>query len=160
MRETILIAVRSHNQIDEMIPALKYSVKAGTQVIFLIRYHLSSVQLCLMSDVDVLQPGASAALAERYYCVGAPPQLAEHRISAAREALSRQGIGVTVHSYTGCLRKAIKKYAAQEDVRLIMMAKGVGPGAMQFTDWILHLIRFSKRRHMPPALSFLSKLAA
>src|SRR5574341_916488 len=160
MRETILIAVRSHNQIDEMIPALKNSVKAGTRVIFLIRYHLSSVQLCLMSDVDVLQPGASAALAERYYCFGAPPQLAEHRISAAREALARQGIGVTVHSYTGCLRKAVKKYAAREDVRLIMMAKGVSPGAMQFTEWILHLIRFSKRRHMPPALSFRSKLAA
>lgn len=160
MRETILIAVRSHKQIDEMIPALKNSVKAGTRVVFLVRYHVSSVQLCLMSDVDVLQPGASAALAERYYCFGAPPQLAEHRISAAREALSRQGIGVTIDSYTGCLRKAIKKYAARADVRLIMMTKGVGPGAIQFTDWVLRLIRFSKRRPMPPALSFRSKLAA
>jgi hypothetical protein len=160
MRETILIAVRSHKQIDETIPALKNSVKAGTRVIFLLRCHISSFQLCLMSDVDALQPGASAALAERYYCFGAPAQLADHRKSVAREALSRQGIGVIIHAYTGSLRKAIKKYIARENVELVMTAKGVGPGAMRFPDWILRLIRFSKRRHMPPALSFRSKLAA
>jgi hypothetical protein len=160
MRETILIAVRSHKQIDEMIPALKNAVKAGTRVVFLVRYHVSSVQLFLMSDVNALQPGTSPALAARYYCFGAPAQLYERRISAACEALSKQGIGVTVDSYTGCLRKAIKKCAARADVKLIMMAKGVGPGAMRITDWILRLIRFSKRFHMPPALSFRSNVAA
>jgi hypothetical protein len=67
---------------------------------------------------------------------------------------------VIIHAYTGSLRKAIKKYIARENVELIMTAKGVGPGAMGFPNWFLRLIRFSKRRHMPPELSFRSELAA
>lgn len=157
MQGTILIAVKRPNQIEEIIPALKNAVKAGTRVVFLVRYRVSSFQLFFLSEVDALQPGASAALAAR--CLGAQAQLAEKRISAACEALSRLGISVTVHSYTGRLRKAIKKYTAREDVQLIMMATGMVPGIMRFVDSLLRLIRFSKRRHGPPALIFRSEVA-
>ena len=159
MQGTILIAVKRHNQIEEIIPALKNAVKAGTRVVFLVRYRVSSFQLFFLSEVDALQPGASAALAVRCSCLGAQDQLAEHRISAACEALSRLGITVTVHSYTGCLRKAIKKYTAREDVQLIMMATGMVPGVMRFVEWLLRLVRFSKRHHGPPALIFRSDVA-
>jgi hypothetical protein len=159
MGGTILIAVKRHNQIEEIIPALKNAVKAGTQVVFLVRYHISSLQLCCLSAVEAVQPGASAALAARYSCFGAQAQFAEHRILAACEALSRQGIGVTVHPYTGRLKKAIRKYTAREDVQLIMMAKGVVPRAVRFVDRLLRLIRFSKRRPIPPALLFRSNVA-
>ncbi len=156
MRGTILIAVKRHNQIEEIIPVLKNSMKAGTQVVFLVRYHISSLQLCCLSGVEALQPGASAALAARYSWLGAQPQLAE-RILASCEALSSQGIGVTVHPYTGRLRKAIRKYTAREDVQLIMTAKEVIPKAMRFVNRLLHLIRFSKR-HIPAALLFRSNV--
>jgi hypothetical protein len=157
MGGTILIAVKRHNQIEEIIPVLKNSMKAGTRVVFLVRYHISSLQLCCLSGVEALQPGASAALAARYSWLGAQPQSAEYRILASCEALSRQGIGVTVHPYTGRLRKAIRKYAAREDVQLIMTAKEVVPKTVRFVNRLLHLIRCSKR-HTPPALLFRSNV--
>ena len=157
MGGTILIAVKRHNQIEEIIPVLKNSMKAGTQVVFLVRYRISSLQLCCLSGVEAMQPGASAALAARYSWFGAQPQFDEHRISAACEALSRQGIGVTVHPYTGRLKKAIRKYTARRDVQLIMTAKEVVPKSLRFVNRLLCLIRFSKR-HTPPVLLFRSNV--
>ena len=63
MGETILIAVKRHEQIEEIIPSLKNAVKAGTRLVFLVRSHVSSFQLCCLNYVETLQPGASAALA-------------------------------------------------------------------------------------------------
>jgi nucleotide-binding universal stress UspA family protein len=144
MGETILIAVKRHEQIEEIIPSLKNAVKAGTRLVFLVRSHVSSFQLCCLNYVETLQPGASAALAARYSSFGAQAQFVERRISAACEVLSSQGIVVTVHPYTGRLRKAIRKYTAREDVQLIVMAKGAVPKGMRLVDRILRLIPFFK----------------
>jgi hypothetical protein len=144
MGETILIAVKRHEQIEEIIPSLKNAVKAGTRLVFLVRSHVSSFQLCCLNYVETLQPGASAALAARYSSFGAQAQFVERRISAACEVLSSQGIVVIVHPYTGRLRKAIRKYTAREDVQLIVMAKGAVPKGMRLVDRILRLIPFFK----------------
>ena len=127
MTGTILITVKRHEEIEEIIPLLKNAVKAGTRVVFLVRYHVSSFQLCCLNYVETLQLGASAALSARYSWLGTQTRLLEHRISAACEVLSSQGIAVIVHPYTGRLRKAIRKYTAREDVQLIMIAKGAVP---------------------------------
>ena len=144
MSETILIAVKRLEQIEEIIPSLKNAVKAGTRVVFLVRYHVSSLQLCCLNYVETLQPGASAALTARYSWFGTQAQFLEHRISAACEVLSRQGIVVIVHPYTGRLRKAIRKYTAHDDVQLIMMAKEAVPKGMRFMDRFLRFFPFFK----------------
>ncbi|HXV80723.1 MAG TPA: hypothetical protein VEG60_12670 [Candidatus Binatia bacterium] len=144
MEGTILIAVKGHEQIEEIIPSLKNAVKAGTRVVFLVRYHVSSFQLCCLNYVETLQPGASAALTARYSSLGTQAQFLERRISAACEVLSSQGIVVTVHPYAGRLRKAIRKHTARENVQLIMMAKGAVSKGMRFVDWLLRLIPFFK----------------
>ena len=157
MGGTILIAVKRHNQIEEILPVLKNSIQAGTQVVFLVRCHISSLHLYCLNYVDALQPGASAALLARYSCLGAQPKFDEQWISAACQDLSRQGIGVSVHPYIGRLGKAIRKYTARRDVQLIMTVKEVVPKAVGFLDRLLHLIHFSKR-HPPPALLFRSNV--
>ena len=160
MQRTILIAVKGPNQIEKIIPPLKSAVKAGTRIVFLVRSHASGIQLSFLRDVDVLQPGVSVALAARCLRLGARAELAEQQISAARAALSRQGIGVTADFYTGCVGTAIRKHRAREDVHLIMKAKGVVPGVLQFLNWFIRHDRFSKPRQAPPALIVRSGLAA
>ena len=144
MGETILIAVKRHEQIEEIIPSLKNAVKAGTRVVFLVPDHVNSFQLCCLNYVETVQPGASAALAARYSRFGTQARFLEHRLSTACEVLSSQGIVVLVHPYTGRLRKAIRKYTAREDVRLIMMANGAVPKGMRFLDRLRRLIPFFK----------------
>jgi hypothetical protein len=144
MGETILIAVKRHEQIEEIIPSLKNAVKVGTRVVFLVPYHVNSFHLCCLNYVETIQPGTSAALAARYSWFGTQAQFVERRILAACEVLSSQGIVVTVHPYTGRLRKAIRKYTARENVQLIMMANGAVPKGMRFVDRLLRLIPFFK----------------
>ncbi len=160
MRKMILIAARRQNQIEEVVPHLRNAAKARTPVVFLVRYHVRSFQLSCLSSVDALQPGASAALAARYPSFGPQAQLTKHWIFAACEALSRQGMDVRMHFYTGSLRRAIKKYTAQEDVQLIIMPKGAISRLMRFVGRILPLFRFSKPAQIPPARLFRSDAAA
>ena len=152
MRGVILIAVKALEDIEEIVPKLTTTVKAGTRVVFLVRCPVSFFQLCCLNYVDLLRPGASTALAERYSpSMEAQAQLHEPGVSAACDALSRQGVHVTVDFYTGSLRRPIKKYTARENVQLVITATGAGP---RFLGRILSLFGFSKHRHIPPALLF------
>ena len=146
MGETILIAVKSHNQIEEIIPRLKNTVKAGTRVVFLIRYSVSSLPLFCLNYVEVLQPGASASLAARYSFPGTQAQLAEHRISGAFQILSSNGIDANVHFYTGSLRKAARKFTAREkDVQLVVVETGGGCRSKFILERFLPLSHFFKK---------------
>jgi nucleotide-binding universal stress UspA family protein len=160
MGKMILIAAKRRNQIKQVMPQIKNAVKAGTPVVFLVRCHVSSFQLSCLSSVDALQPGASAALAARYSPFGSQAQLTEQWIVAACEAYSRERMDVSVHFYTGTLRKAIRKYVAQKDVQLIIMPTGVSLRFMRFFGRILPLFRFLKPRQISPASFFRSDAAA
>lgn len=160
MRETILIAVKNHDQIEKMIPRLKGIVPAGTRVVFLLRNHISGFQLGSLSIVDaVQQPGASAGLATRY-SADAHEWFAEERISAACEALARHGVEATVNHYTGSLRKAIKNYTARGDVRLIALANGVHTGYPRFVSRAFSLLRLPGSSDIPPVPSIHLDFAA
>lgn len=124
MASHILVALRRHDRVEEVLPYLEKVAQPGGRVVFLVRY---PVHLWLyIGDhwVEAESP-RKAMLAARHlasqYSWPVQQALAEQKIMPAQMILARKGVKVAVDLYTGSLKRVLKDYAASGEIYLVML---------------------------------------
>ena len=151
MTKEILVAMKSKDRIEDMIPCLERVTQSGTKVTFLVRYPVDG--FVLSHEVDTI--GKSLAEAQRlakYYSWEDNQRRAEEKVSPAFEALQRKGAEVAVDLYAGSLRKAIKSHAPEAGVSLVMTHAGIGQRIAGLFNGMNPVLRLFKRPSFSPVL--------
>ena len=112
MKKQILIALKKHDRLEEMLPYLEEIAQPGTEVIFLVRCRQDGSgwfnrQLTVM-QTEITTAAAVTKLAMRDFGER-QLRLVEERILLACEPLKSRGVAVVVECYTGSLKKAIAR---------------------------------------------------
>ncbi|MGH7774099.1 MAG: universal stress protein [Candidatus Binatia bacterium] len=155
MSGQILVPLKRHDRIEEMIPYLEKVAQPGMRVAFLIPYPIEA-WLWLQDHWVTTESTRKAASAGRKimnrYSWEMQKGLAEQEVSLACDALHRQGVQVAVDVYTGSLRRVIEDYAANGDVDLIMLQAGNRNRVTRLIQRTLSLFGLFKRPCSPPVL--------
>ena len=125
----ILVFLKKHDRVEEMIPCLEQLARPGMRVVFLVPY---PVQLWrYVRDHWITTESVRAAvLAGRqtmeHYSWELQRARAERKVAPARDALRKKDIQVVVELYTGSLRKALRDYGSDNTIGLMMTTAAVG----------------------------------
>ncbi len=110
MKKQILIPLKKHNRLEEMLPYLEEIAQPETEVIFLVRCRQDTLgwlnpQLTVMqTEIGTIAAITRLAMRDLWE---RQTQLAEKRIWLACKVLRSKGVAVVVRCYTGSLKKAI-----------------------------------------------------
>ena len=153
MSKEILVAMKSQDRIEDMIPCLERVAQPGTKVTFLVRYPVDGFISIRSNEVF----GRAAALAEtqrlgKYYSWEENQKRAERKISRARETLQRKGAQVAVDLYAGSVKKAIKSHVAAGGDNLVMARAGIGQWITGFFNGMNPVLGLFKRATFSPVL--------
>lgn len=158
MAGKILVALKSNDRLEEIIPYIEKIAQPGMSVVFLLRYPVTGSFLWVRDHWVTAESPREALLAGRRvlekYSWDVQKGLAEERILVAREALRRKEIEVTVDVYTDSLRRMIRNYTANGDIHLIMMGAGSGHTMMRLLRRTVPLLGLFRRPSSPPVLLF------
>ena len=132
MATKILVPLRKHDRLEEIVPYIKEVAEPGASVVFLVRHTASGLKW-LLAYAAIAQCGIDTALAIRTmaesYSSRMRMQLARQKLFSACEALQRLGVTVTVDMYAGNLNKTLSSYVSHEDVQFVVMQPGIGQHA-------------------------------
>ncbi len=135
MRKQILIPLKTYDRLERMLPYLEEITQPDTEVIFLVRCRPDASgwlnpQLTIMQTeirtVTAVTRLAMRELWERQI------RLTEKRIGLACKVLRSKGVGVSVHCYTGSLKKAI---ASCGGIRGRLVVMPIQSGRMVWKLW-------------------------
>jgi hypothetical protein len=108
----IVVPLKRHDRIEEIVPYLEEIAKPGMRVLFLVPFGVES-WACLRDHWITME---SPILAGKE--IKAQKGSAEHGILAARDALRKMGVEIAVEIYAGSLKKVISSYTANGDIHL------------------------------------------
>ena len=151
MNKEILVAMKSQERIEDMIPCLERVAQPGTKVTFLFRYPVDG----FIRSNEVETFGRSLAEAKRlakHYSWEENLKRAEEKVAPALESLGRKGATVAVDIYAGSLRKAIKNHAPKVGVSLVMTHAGIGQWIAGFFNGMNPVLGLFKRPAFSPVL--------
>lgn len=151
MSKEILVAVKTHDRIEDIIPCLERVAQPGTKVTLLLRYPVDGYTWAKEEGGTVAAALEAKKLAE-YYSWQENVQRAERKVSPAFEVLSRNGAEVAVDVYAGSLKKAISKRALKGDVHSIMTRAGISHWIASFFNGTNSVLRLFKRPSFSPVL--------
>jgi hypothetical protein len=165
MASQILVALKSHDRLSQMIPCIEEIAEPGMKVVFLIRFcpqtaskascHNGLASECF-EDVrfvgDLEEPRFAGANLRGAKAMEEQRLSAEHKVFLALEALIKRGIEIIVDVYTGSLRSAMKSYASKGDVHLIVMQARRGLMMVHFLSKAFAVFGFFKRPTFSPVL--------
>ncbi len=133
MAAKILVTLKRHDRIEEIVPYIEKVAEPGTSVVFLVHYRVSGFKW-LQAYCGIAQCGLEKTLAVRRmmesYSLKTRMQLAQRRVFQSCEALHDMGVNITVDVYTGGLRKTLKSYANNGDAQLLVVRPGIGQRIM------------------------------
>ena len=133
MAAKILVPLKRHDRIEEIVPYIEKVAEPGVSVVFLVHHSVSGFKW-LQAYCGVAQCGLEKTLAVRRMVESYSPmtrrQLAQRRVFQTCGALHDMGVNITVDVYTGGLRKTLKSYANNGDAQLLVMRPGIGQRIM------------------------------
>jgi hypothetical protein len=144
MRKEILVAMKSQNRFEDIIPCLERVARPGMKVTFLVRYPADRFSW------PKEKFGRAAVLAEthrlaKYYSWQESQKRAQRKVAPAFEALQRKGVEVAVNLYAGSLKRAIKTHAPEGGDNVVMMPVGIGQWITSLLNGTNSVIRLFKR---------------
>jgi len=133
MATKLLVPLKKHDRIEEIVPYIENVAGPGVSVVFLIHRRVSGLKW-LQAYCGIAQCGLEKTLAVRRmiesYSLKTRVELARRRVFQTCEALHETGVKISVDVYTGSLRKTLKSYANNGDAQLLVMWPGVGQRIM------------------------------
>ena len=140
MAEKILVPLKRHDRVEEVIPYIERVTRPGVSVVFLL-YHPVNGLKWLQAYCGIMQCGLDNALMLRKmvesYSVKTRRQLAQQKVFQTCQALHRLGVKTAVEVYSGNLTKNLKSYLSEGDADVILMRFGMGQGIRRFLRWTL-----------------------
>ncbi len=153
MAEKILVSLKRHDRVEEMIPYIEKVTQPGTSVVFLVHDRVNSLNwlqaYCAIMECGLENTMPIARMVESY-SAKMRRQLAEQRVFHTCAALHRLGVKVAVEIYTGSLRKALRSYMLRGDVGLIVMRPGIGHRVMNFLHGLVSIRNMIGRSGFSP----------
>ncbi len=127
MAEKILVPLKRHDRVEEVIPYIEKVTQPGMSVVFLIHHPVNSFKW-LQAYCGITQCGLEKTMAIRRmvesYSVKMRGQLAQRKVFQTCEALHKLGVKVAMEIYAGSLRKTLRSYVLGGDV----VSSSCGPG--------------------------------
>ena len=151
MSKEILVAMKSQDRIEDMIPCLEKVAQPGTKVTFLFHYPVDGFALP-KQEAGTIAAALEAKKLAAYYAWEANVQRAERKVSPAFEVLSRNGAEAAVEVYAGSLKKAISKRTRKGDTHMVMMHAGIGQWIASFFNGTNSVFKLFKRPSFSPVL--------
>jgi hypothetical protein len=135
MAEKILVPLKRHDRVEDVVPYLERVTQPGTSIVFLIHHPVSGFKW-LQAYCGIMECGVDNALMLRKmiesYSVKTRRQLAQRKVFQTCQALHRLGVKTTVEIYSGSLTKNLRSYVGNEDGQLILMRSGMGQRIRSF----------------------------
>lgn len=129
MATKIIVPLKKHDRLDEIVPCIEEVAEPGASVVFLV-HHLVSGFKWLQAYSAISQCGIETALVIRRmmesYSTRMRMQLARQKVFCTCETLLRLRVIVTVDTYAGSLSKTLSSYVSHEDVQFVVMQPGIG----------------------------------
>ena len=140
MAEKILVPLKRHDRVEEVIPYIERVTRPGVSVVFLLHHPVNGLKW-LQAYCGIMQCGLDNALMLRKmvesYSVKTRRQLAQQKVFQTCQALHRLGVKTAVEVYSGNLTKNLKSYLSEGDADVILMRSGMGQGIRRFLRWTL-----------------------
>jgi hypothetical protein len=142
MATKILVPLKKHDRLDEIVPYIEEVAEPGASVVFLVRHPVSGFKW-LQAYAAISQCGIETALAIRRmaesYSRRMRMQLARQRVFCTCETLHRLGVTVTVDIYASSLSKALSSYVSHGDVQFVVMQPGIGQRIASYLQGIVSI---------------------
>lgn len=126
----ILVALSSHDPIEDVTAQIARLAKPGTKVTFLMRNPLSSWAWLRDHWIDSDSSRNAMSAARKVleaYSNDSQRQVANRKVLLARDTLARMGVEVEVDVYTGSFKTIVESYARIGDVSLVMRSRTALP---------------------------------
>jgi hypothetical protein len=125
----ILVPLKKHDRLDEIVPCIEEVAEPGASVVFLVHHPVSGFKW-LQAYSAISQCGIETALVIRKMIESHSRrmrmQLARRKVFCTCETLHRQGVIVTVDIYAGSLSKTLSGYVSDGDAQLLVMQPRIG----------------------------------
>lgn len=134
MNTKILVPLKKHDRVEEIVPFIEKMTEPGTSVVFLVHHPVNGLKW-LQAYSAISQCGIDNALAIRRmaesYSVRMRAQLARQKVFNACEALNKLRVKVAVDVYTGSLSRTLRSYANNGD-NLVLMRPSMAERIVSF----------------------------
>ena len=129
MAEKILVPLKRHDRVEDVIPYLERVTQPGMTVVFLVHHPVNGLKW-LQAYCGIAQCGLDNALMLRKmvesYSVKTRRQLAQQKVFQTCQALHRLEVETAVEVYSGSLTKSLRSYTSNGDGQLVLMPSGIG----------------------------------
>src|SRR5215475_3357971 len=157
MAEKILVLLKRHDRVEEVVPYIEKVTQPGTSVVFLIHYLVNSFKW-LQAYCGIMGCSLERTLAIRRmvesYSVKMRRQLAQQNVFHTCEALHKLGVKVAVEIYSGSLRETLRRYVLGGDVDLIVMRPGILHRIVNFLQGVVSIRNIIRRTAFSPVFVF------
>ena len=144
MNNRILVPLKKHDRLDEIIPYIEKLARPGASVVFLIRHPVSGLKW-LQAYCGIAQCGLEKSLTVRRmiesYSLKMRRPLFERRVFQTCGALHDMALNIAVDVYTDSLRMALRSYANRGDAPLVIMRPGIGQRMVSFLQGAVSMHR-------------------
>jgi len=173
MARQLLVPLKRHEHVDDVIPYLEKISQPGMKVVFLFPLpvrHLNWWRDRRISREADVQTRLAIGLAPSYawdyqrsssqekhfpvceYSWENEKRLYQEKLFPLCEALRQRGSEIAVNLYTGSLRKALGNYMVSRDFHLIMMRGGLGLGIKRLLYQAIPIFRLFRGADCSPVL--------
>jgi len=157
MNNRILVPLKKHDRLEEIVPYIEKVAQPGASVVFLIRRPVSGLKW-LQAYCGIAQCGLEKNLAVRRmiecYSLKMRRQLFERRVFQTCGALHDMALNIAVDVYTDSLRKALRSYAHRGDAPLVIMQPGIGQRIVSFLQGAVSVRRMAAKPFSPSVMLF------
>ena len=120
MPARILVPLRNHDRMTDILPYLVFVARPGMEIIFLIQSDENRYPWWL-EHASAVERSVSIGTLEKALAQRRRVFIAEDRIAAARMILDGKGVDVRVEFYSGSLKKFAKSYQTKNDEITILV---------------------------------------
>ena len=142
MNNKILVPLKRHDRVEEIVPYIEQVAQPGASVVFLVRHPVSGLKW-LQAYCGIAQCGLEKSLTVRRmiesYSLKMRRQLFERRVFQTCGALHDMALNIAVDVYTDSLRKTLRSYANRGDAPLVIMRPGIGQRIVSFLQGAVSL---------------------
>ena len=157
MNNKILVPLKKHDRLEEIVSYIEKVAKPGASVVFLVRHPVRGMKW-LQAYCGIAQCGLEKSLAVRRmiesYSLKMRRQLAERRVFQTCGALHDMALNIAVDVYTDSLKKVLRSYASRDDAPLVIMQPGIGQRIVSFLHGAISLRRLLARPFAPSVMLF------
>jgi hypothetical protein len=149
MAAKILVPLKKHDRVEEIVPFIEKVAQPGTRVIFLVRHPVNGLKW-LQAYSAISQCGIESAppvrkMAESY-SARMRMQLGRQKVFNTSEALHKLDVRVGVDVYAGSLSKTLRSYENNEDGQLVLIQPSIRQRIVSFLQGTVSLRRLFSRR--------------